>query len=150
MAAGELITLTATPTLDTSAYISGDSLHTAVIDFAGASGASRSGYVEKLVIIEKKDASNKSAGELWLFSDTVTPAAANAAHSISDADAALCVGVITFGTYYASALNAVSVATGVNLPYVTLGTSLYGILVTRGTPTYGAADLVVKLTVTQS
>jgi len=137
------VIVSASPTLDTAIYASGDSLHTAVISFASAVRLSGgTGRVRKLVVIDKDLQS--AAGELWLFSATVTPAAANAAHSISDADAALCVGVIPFGTYYASALNSISVASP-DLPINCAATTLFGILVTRGTPTYTAAGLTVAL-----
>jgi hypothetical protein len=137
------VVVTATPTLDTSAYASGDCLHTAVIEFTSAVDASLTGIIEKMVIVDK--AAQSQPIELWLFSSTVTPAAANAAHSISDADAAKCIGVISSGPYYASALNSVSVARNVGLPVKCDATSLFGILVTRGTPTYGATDLTVSL-----
>ena len=138
-----LISTAVTPTLDTAIYASGDSLHTTVMSFASAVRISGgSGRVRKLVVVDK--AAQSAAGELWLFSATVTPAAANAAHSISDADAALCVGVIPFGTYYASALNSVSVASP-DLPITCAATTLFGIAVTRGTPTYAADSLVLTL-----
>ena len=140
------VIVTATPTLDTSAYASGDSLHTAVISFANAVGSSLTGYIEKMVVVDA--AVQSQPLELWLFSATVTPAAANAAHSISDADAALCIGVIPSGAYYASALNSVSVAKGVNLAIKCAATTLFGILVTRGTPTYAAGSLTVSLQIT--
>lgn len=144
-----LVVVSATPTLDTLIYASGDSLHTAVLSFASAVRVTGgSGVVDKLIVVDKDLQS--AAGELWLFSASVTPAAANAAHSISDADAALCVGVIPFGTYYASALNSVSVAKDVRLPFTVAATSLFGLLVTRGTPTYTAAGLTVSLTIAQS
>lgn len=140
-----LLVVSATPTLDTVIYASGDSLHTAVLSFASAVRVSAgSGVIRKVVVVDKDLQS--AAGELWLFSATVTPAAANAAHSISDADAALCVGVIPFGTYYASALNSISVASPA-LPITCAATTLFGILVTRGTPTYTAAGLVVTLVI---
>ena len=141
------VVVSATPTLDTSIYAAGDSLHTAAIEFAAAVRVSAgTGRVRKVVVVDKDLQS--AAGELWLFSATVTPAAANAAHSISDADAALCVGVIPFGTYYASALNSISVASP-DLPIKCAATSLFGILVTRGTPTHSAAGLVVSLQIAQ-
>lgn len=146
--------ITVTPTLDTSAYVSGDCLHTAVIEFVNAFGTLHAagpgqlqGWVDKLTIIDKDK--QAAAGELWLFNSSVTPAAANAAHSISDADAAKCVGVIPFGAYYDSALNSVSFAKNINLSVVSLSTSLWGILVTRGTPTYTASGLVVTIELTQ-
>lgn len=138
-----------TPTIDTAIYASGDTIANALIAFPNAVLAA--GGVAKLDKVVIVDAAVQSiAGELWLFSDVVTPAAMNAPHSISDADAALCVGVVPFGTYYPSALNSISVAKGVDLPFTVAGTTLYGILVTRGTPTYGnAAALTVVLHLTE-
>lgn len=135
--------VTATPTLDTSAYASGDCLHTTVITFANAVEASLSGFIEKMVIVD--NALQSQPCELWLFNATVTPAAANAAHSISDADAAKCIGVIYSGPYYASALNSVSIARGVGLAIKCAATSLFGILVSRGTGTYAADSLTISL-----
>lgn len=144
-----VVVVSATPTLDTLIYASGDSLHTTVLSFASAVRVTGgSGYVDKLVVVDNDLQS--AAGELWLFSASVTPAAANAAHSISDADAALCVGVIPFGTYYASALNSVSVAKDIRLPFTVAATTLFGLLVTRGTPTHTASGLVVSLQISQS
>ena len=108
------VAVTATPLLDTSAYASGDALHVTTMKFAECFGDSRSGYVEKMVIVD--NAVQSQPCELWLFRGPITSAAANAAHSISDADAAKCVGVISSGAYFASALNSVSVAKGINLP----------------------------------
>ena len=142
--ANNALVVTVTPTLDTNVYASGDCLHTAVMTFANAARVSGgSGVIQKLVVVDADLQS--AAGELWLFSETVTPAAANAAHSISDADAALCIGVIPFGPYYASALNSVSVAKGVNLAYKVAATSLFAIAVTRGTPTQSATGLTFSL-----
>ena len=141
------VVVSVTPTLDTAIYASGDSLHTAVLSFASAVRISGgTGRVRKLLVIDKDLQS--AAGELWLFSASVTPAAANAAHSISDGDAALCIGVIPFGTYYASALNSISIA-NVDVPISCAATTLFGILVTRGTPTYTASGLVVSLQIDQ-
>lgn len=139
------VSVSATPTLDTSAHTSGDCLHTAVISFSGALN-DISGYVEKMVVVDR-EVQNQPL-ELWLFNGSVTPAAANAAHSISDADAAKCIGVISSGPYYASALNSVSVANSVGLAIRASG-GLYGILVTRGTPTYAAGSLTVTLLIAQ-
>lgn len=149
----DLLSITPAFTSDTSIMASGDTIATAVIEFTNAAvRAGGSGVVEAMVVVDG-DLQSK-AGELWLFSDTVTPAAANAAHSISDADAAKCVGVIAFGTaYFASALNSIAVVTGASnrLPYITgPTTSLFGILVTRSTPTYTAAGLKVSLIVSRN
>jgi hypothetical protein len=135
-----------TPTLDTNAYAPGDSLHTAILTFAGmARAVGGTGVVVKLLVADQ--ATQSASGELWLFDTAVTPATANAAHDITDADALHCLGVITFGPYAASSSNSVSTRNGVAFPYKTAvaDTALYGILVTRGTPTYAASSLVVTL-----
>ncbi len=137
-----------TPTLDTAAYASGDSLHTTVLSFANAVRTTAGSGVIEALIVSDHDVQS-AAGELWLFSATVTPATVNTAHSISDAHADLCVGVIPFGPYYASALNSVSVNRGIGLPFSVAATTLFGILVTRGTPTYTASGLVVGLQISR-
>lgn len=141
------VNVSATPTLDTSAYAPGDCLHTTVISFANAVDASLSGFVEKMIVVDNLVQSQPL--ELWLFSATVTPAAANAAHSISDAHAALCIGVIYSGPYYASALNSVSVTKGIGLAIKCAATTLFGILVARGAPTYAVDSLTVSLQISQ-
>lgn len=142
------VVVTATPTLDVAAYASGDCLHTAVISFANAVRVSGGGgRVQSMVVVDA--ALQSIALELWIFSATVTPAAANAAHSISDGDALLLVGVIASGTYYASALNSVSVARDLNMPFTCAATTLFGIAVTRGTPTYAASSLLFRLQIDQ-
>ncbi len=147
---GTIAKVTAAPTLDTNAYASGDCLHTAVITFTGvASQVGGTGTITKLIVIDA--AVQSAAGELWLFDTTVTPAAANAAHAITDAEALTCVGVIPFGPYYASSANSVSVNGTVRLTFkaAAADASLYGILVTRGTPTYAAGSLTVAFIVSQ-
>ena len=147
---GTIAKVTATPTLDTSAYASGDCLHTAVISFSNvASQSGGTGTITKLVVIDKDVQS--AAGELWLFDTAVTPATANAAHAISDADAAHCVGVIPFGPYYASSNNSVSVNGTTRLTFKAASgdSTLYAIAVTRGTPTYTASGLTFSLIVYQ-
>ena len=135
--------VTATPTLDTSAYAVGDCLHTTVIEFANAVGASLSGIVEKMVVFDKIAQSQPLV--LHLYSATVTPAAANAAHSLSDADGVKYVGSVYSGIYESQTLNSVAMTKNVGLAIKLAGTSLFGILVTKGTPTYAADSLTVSL-----
>ncbi len=91
------------------------------------------------------------AGELWLFDTTITPPADSAAWTISDGDAANCIGVIPFSTYYASALNSVSPAKDLAIPFVCGAgvKTLFGAFVTRGAPTYASGDLTVRLRILQ-
>ncbi len=112
---------------------------------AGGAG----GMVATVVLIEST--LNSTSTELWLFDRTVTPAADDAAHSISDADANYCVGVIPITSYAASALNSTGTATGANIAFTARdgSTSLFGLLVTRGAPTYAAGGIVLKVSVVQ-
>ena len=93
------------------------------------------------------------SGELWLF-DTA-PAGLpddNAAFTITDADAARCIGVVPFNTYYASALNCVSPGvplTPIVFQCAAASRDLYGAFVTRGTPTYVTAHPTFRLVVWQ-
>ena len=111
------VVVSAVPLIDTNVYAIGDTLHITTMKFAECFDDSRSGYVEKMIIVDA--AVQSAACELWLFKAPITAAALNAAHAISDADALQCVGVISSGPYYASANNSVSVAKGINLPVVT-------------------------------
>jgi hypothetical protein len=88
--------------------------------------------------------------ELWLFDSQITPPADSAAWSISDADMGHVIAIIPFTSYYASALNSVSL--GVNSftgPYKCAAgtTSVWGCAVLRGAPVVGFAtlDLTFKL-----
>ena len=149
--------LVAAQTTDASTSIlaSGDVIHTTILNFADVVAENgQSGVITKMLIID--DAAQATATELWLFKQTVTIPAGNAAWSITDAHADLCVGVIrtaTDGVWFASALNAVAVVNGgLTLPMAftcdAADVDLYGALVTRATPTYTAVtDLRVVLTI---
>ena len=93
------------------------------------------------------------AGELWLFDRAPTGLPAdNAPFSISDADAKYLIGVIPFATYYASALNSVSVgAPSSPIVFKCAGNSksLFGAFVTRAAPTYVTLIPFFRLFVTQ-
>lgn len=137
--------------LETTALDSGDVAHTAVLNFADVVAQNgQSGVISKMTVIDK-DAQGIDL-ELWLFNATVTIPAADAAWSISDADAAKCVGIIrtaTDGVWFASALNKIGQVRNLNLPFKcdAADVDLYGAIVTRGTPTYTAAGLVIDLTI---
>jgi len=93
------------------------------------------------------------AAELWLF-DTAPAGLGldSAAFTITDADAARCIGVVPFSTYYASALNSVSPVGNLTLGFTCLAGSqnIYGALVTRGAPAYAASgDVRVRLHIMQ-
>ena len=148
---GEGITITVNPVLTVAgAYIANDFVGTSAtaLIFANAARvAGGSGIIKSAVLIDA--ALQSIACELWLFDTAVTPPADNAAWTISDADAATCIGVIPFSSYYASALNSVSngVVPNGGIEFSAIATTIWGCLVTRGTPTYASLDLTVRLNI---
>lgn len=133
------------------AFSSGDVVGTLVYFSNVVRAPKRGGLIESATLIESTTQGINA--ELWLFDRPVTPAADNAAHSITDADALFLIpgGVISLTSHFASALNSVSVARGVGVAFQCSAerTDLWGILVTRGTPTYAAGGIVLKLGVIQ-
>ena len=142
-----------TPTLTIHAtYIANDYVGTSgtAMTFAGCARANGgTGYIQSAIVIDS--ALQSVTGELWLFDTAPTPPADSAAWSISDADAAHCIGVIPFSIYYASALNSVSPYIGnpVGFKCAAGATALYGCFVTRGAPAYADGDLTFRLVIVQ-
>lgn len=139
-----------TPTLDTSAYAANDQVST--IQTATFHFPVWNTLLTQVVVVDK--AAQKSALDLFFFTDSVTLAADQAAASISDADmAAYSIGVVNIlaADYDDTAAN--SVATVV--PNLRLRGSnpktgdIYVAVVSRGTPTYAATSLVISLTATR-
>lgn len=150
------------PTLDTSAYATGDQMGSLmtisnVCDLS--SGAVR---ILSLTIVDK--AKQSVSFDVLFFSSLPTVTSVdNAALDISDAEmAAKCIGSVTVQTTDYKALNANSVATvrGVDLilqpgpASAPTGTNpsqvnLYAILCSRGTPTYAASDLQLRIGLVQ-
>ena len=150
---GEGITITVSPVLTVAgAYVSGDFVGTSAtaLIFANAARvAGGSGVIKSATLVDY--ALQSVACELWLFDTNVTPPADNAAWTISDAHAATCIGVIPFSTYYASALNSVSNGAVPNggIGFSAVATTIWGAIVTRGTPTYASLDLTIRLNIMQ-
>lgn len=141
-----------TPTLTVHAtYAANDYVGTSgtPMDFATAARVNGgTGLITGAVLVDGTLSS--VAAELWLFDATVTPPADSAAWAISDADAAKCIGVIPFATYYASANNSVSIATcSIVFKAGVADQSLFGCLVTRGAPAYTDGSVTVRLMVLQ-
>ena len=106
------------------------------------------GAVLEAVLIDY--AAQSVAAELWLFDTTLDTPHDSAPWTLSDAEAATCIGVIPFTTYYADALNVVSMGGNPNPLGFKCGAAsqaIFGCLVTRGAPTYAAGDLTVRLKV---
>lgn len=132
------------PTLDTSAYASGDRVGS-LMTITGV-GESGSGCVlDKVVIVDQ--AKQSSALKILLFNAAPTIASAdNAAIDITDAEMiAKCIGVIDVpsASYVALANNSVvdvAYARSVKAPAMTM----YALLVSAGSPTYAASSLRLK------
>lgn len=154
-----MATVTATPTVSTSpAYTAGDQVGGVMTFTSAAIATGRGGQIVNAYLIDK--GKQKATLELWLFLASPTLVNSdNGAFDITDSNlvTATPIGVIDFssGDYRDSGSN--SFCQGeqsggpVNIPFVTTSTAnLFGVFVTRGTPTYASTtDLVVGLTVTQ-
>ena len=147
--------ISVTPVLTSSTdnnYATGDYIGTSLtpMTFAVVDKEGGSGKVIGCVLIE--DAHQHLAGELWLFDTTIVTPADSAAWTITDAEAATCIGVIPFATYYNSALNSVSVG----VPTAPLAfkcasdsKSIYGAYVSRDAPDLDIDSLTFRLGITQ-
>jgi hypothetical protein len=140
-------------TCDTSAYATGDSLCglVTITDAARISGGS--GTIQSITLLDKTQA-QRAAMDILFFDRSVTVAAANAALAMSDADMVFCLGVVPIGPYNTAwpgtPLNSISTLLNVGLPFVCSGSAfLYAAICVRGTPTYGASDIVLSIGIFQ-
>jgi len=137
-------------TLDTDAYADGDVL----AEVQEVSNALRtdggSGLLQSVIVIDKSD--QGEALDIYLFSDSASLGTENAAVSISDADAAKIVARVEIGSSDYYDLGGVQVAVSSNLAMpleVSSGTSIWLGVVSRGTGTYSADGIVVRLGIIQ-
>lgn len=133
------ITVSVTLTVGAS-YATGDFVGTSAtpISFANAVRTSAGSATLRSVTISDPAASTAAALELWLFNATVTPPADSAAWDLSDANGLKCVGVIAIPTtaqFLSSATGVLHVG-ALGLQFHCAATTLFGALVTRGSPTY--------------
>lgn len=148
----KVVTIVQTPTVSTSpAYTAKDAVG-GLLTFANAVRAS--GGTGTLIAVQVADASQQNKDlDLILFNATFTAPTDNAIFAPSDAESLKIIGCIpiTAGSYFDFSTNAVAdITAGLPRPFVLAGTSLFGALVARGTPTYVATtDIVVTLTIQQ-
>lgn len=150
-----------TPTIDTNAFTAGDCLGELLSISAATSYSGGGGKIIGVTVLDKTQA-QRSAMDLYFYSQSVTMAGNNAAFAPSDADQAFFVGGISLGSWsYNTAfagtpLNSLamwpspaSAATSVQsgcIPYVCAATTLYMQAVVRGTPTYtSTSDIIISL-----
>lgn len=139
---GKVSRLVQTPTVTAGAYSANDAVG-GLLTFANAARASGGGIIiDAITLIDL--ASQAAVLDLVLFDQTFTNTADNAAFDPSDADLANVIDVIQVSTYATFADNSVGYRKGLGIACKLAGTSLFGQLVTRGTPTYaGTSDITV-------
>lgn len=154
-AAGELRTgkevISVTPTLDTNAYASGDRLGS-IMEFSNILKVSPGKTVLVNVTLLDK-AKQSSALSLYLFNALPTVVSAdNAPLDISDTEMQKCIGVVSFaGSDYKTQNAGSSFAQLSQSPNLVLknsddeSKSIWGLLVSDGSPTYAATSLIVSL-----
>lgn len=146
---GKVAKLSATPTVTAGAYSANDAVG-GKITFANAARVSGGSIVIETAVVGDKAVASPSL-ELWLFDADFTAASDNAAFDPDDADLANLIGIIDFSTWKAGADNEASVRSGLGMAAKLAGTSLFGQLVTRGTPTLAStSDIFVTLHVIQN
>ncbi len=133
------ITISQTPTVTAGAYSAGDAVG-GLLTFANAARSSGDGGVIKDVLI-LDDAGQDAELELWLFNAPFTPMADNAAWAPSEADLRKLVAIVSTadGAWFAAGTPSAA-RVECSQRYDCATTSLFGQLVTRGTPTYAATD----------
>lgn len=148
----KILTIPQMPTVDTSAYAAGDLVGTKMtFDFSGLRNESGCIIIDRVLV---SDLAKQGADlDLVLFNaDLATNISEmdNAAFDPSDADLANIEAVIPITTDSAFSDNGVSFASdlqiGVHFGANAASQILYGVLVSRGTPTYALGSLVVNLT----
>jgi len=133
-------TIAQVPTITDGLYAAGQNVG-GLLTFANAARVAGGGGVIKDVTI-LDDASQSAILELWLFNQTFTQGADQAAWTPVEAQLENLVTVISSldGTYYTGGATGTVCVIEVSRRFDCAGTSLFGRLVTRGTPTYAAVD----------
>jgi len=156
---GKAKLLVATPTLDTAIYASGDHLGTLMTLSNAVDASSDTGSIMSVTIID--GASQNAALDVLFFNSVPTLTSVdNAALSISDSEmASKFIGAVSFagGDYKSLAVNSYATLRTVGLfvqaaspsSVNPTGNNIYAILQSRGTPTYAASSLTLKVGILQ-
>ena len=139
-----------TPTISTGIYASGEAIG-GLLTFNGLLSGSETGVIQSLVLVDQSEQSAEI--DLFLFDRSVTATADNAPINISAADSLFCIGVITILATDYKDQGGQTVATVKNIGLHISAKddkTIYGQMVVRGTPTYGAVtDLQIALSCKQ-
>lgn len=125
-------------------FAAAEALHTVPLRFDVGSR----GVIETVRLFEDSNTPQSASTDLFLFNAPIDDATENAAFNPSDADMAKCIGVVPITSYATAANSGIGTARAVGLAYDTRGSeAIYGIAVTRGTPTYAINGVRISLTV---
>lgn len=144
----KVVRLSVTPTVSTSpAYTAKDAVG-ALMTFSNAVRSSGgTARIDRVQVVDKGQV--RPDLELFLFDRSITAPTDNGIFAPSDAEIVQCVGVVPIGGWYDLSTNSVA-DIPVGAEVVLNGTDLFGVLVTRSTPTLIAtSDIVVIITVIQ-
>lgn len=132
-------TISQTPTITAGAYTANDAVG-GLLTFADAAREDGGGGVIKDTTI-LDDAGQDAEMEVWLFRETFVAMADNAPWAPSEADLRKLVAIVSTsdGAWFAAGTPSVA-RIEVSQRYDLVGTSMFGQLVTRGTPTFAATD----------
>lgn len=143
--------IAATPTVSTSPAYSAKDAIGGLLTFSNAARSSGGSLLVHAVQIEDKGQQMPDL-DLVLFDRSIGAPTDNAVFNPTDTEVGQCVGVIPIiGADWADfSTNSVATRVGLGLELVLNGTDLFGVLVSRGTPTFtSTSDVVVTLTVLQ-
>lgn len=143
------VRISQTPTVSTTpAYTAKDAVG-GLLTFANAARVSGgSCIIQSVIVIDNSQ--QMPALDLVLFDRTFTAPTDNAVFAPTDAEAATCIGVIPISAWSDFSTNSVAARFGLGLAVTLSGTSLFGALVTRSTPTFVAtSDITVILQILQ-
>jgi hypothetical protein len=136
---GKIVTVPLT--LDTDAYEAGDVLHGLVsVDISNFNDSAMLRAIELL-----EDGSNATSTSFYFFDSEPSTIADDAAFAPAWADMQKLIprGVVTLSDY--TAINSINYAMSDEINLDVVGDTLRFYTVTNGTPTYGATDVVLRL-----
>jgi hypothetical protein len=143
-------------TLDTAAYASGDILTSSAIAVSGSRYFGMGGTIDRIIL---KETTSGSLGlpdlRLWIFGDSVTPAARNSPQAFTSSQCLLLVGYVDIaaGSWINGATGVAINTVSPNLPFVCQGTSktLYIVPECKSAETYASgASITGQIVITRN
>lgn len=143
-------------TLDTVAYASGDILTSSAIAVSAARYLGMGGVIERIILKETTSGTLQLPDlRIWIFGDSVTPAARNSPQAFTSSQQSLLVGYVDIAAgSWINGTSGVSInAITPNLPFVCQGTSktLYLVPECKSAETYASgATITGQIVITRN